>query len=759
MGIVLGILPVSLLPQLPPIVFCHGLLLVSLLGCHPKTRFVGGCVLGCAIACYAGHQLLADRLSPHCNGRALTVQGVVSSLPINYRGSTGPHQRFLLRVQSLPGWAGLGCGQPKTLLLSWYGEPQFHAGERWQLNTKLRYPWGLLNPVGFNRQAWLSQAGIDATGTVKRGGAELLGGQGGVGTRHHQVREQLRNRINTLQLPEQVIALLTALVIGDKSAITSDLWQTLRLLGISHLVVISGLHIGLAAGLGFIFGKLLGQLLPLDSQRWAALSAMALATAYALLAGLSLSTVRALVMLYCLVLAQLFRRPPRSWAALLIALVLVLIWQPLAALNSGFWLSFGAVAALLWLSAWQSWRPRWLQVVLAHGYMSLAMVPAGLLFFGGVSLISVLGNLLLVPLFSVVIVPLVLLATLLSLLGSTADSPVWALVGWMLNYLLTASEHLLPTLQASAWWQASAGSWVLLLLVVALVLVVPGGMKGARYLCLLPGFLLPALGPKLLPAGVTDVWVLDVGQGTAVLVHSANRALLYDTGGAMGDKPVIADQILLPLFMKLGIGHLDQLVVSHADRDHSAGADSISRQIPVTQVLVGAALPGREHDSPCVAGSRWSWVQSQTTFRVLAPALHERPRESNNRSCVLQADIGGFKLLLAGDIDAGRERELVRNWGSELSADWLLVGHHGSNSSSSHSWLKTVQAQHLVLSHAYASAFGHPHPEVLKRLSLYGGQTYSTAKQGALRFRIREGHLEQVTAWREHNKRYWFGGL
>jgi competence protein ComEC len=759
-GLVLGILPIPLLPGLPPrelilVPAATGLLALSLR--HRFFRLFSGLSIGLALALAAGHALLAARLPEECVRSPVVASGQVSSLPRSSLLADGAvRQRFEFTVATLD---PVRCRGPRRLLLSYYGSSTLVPGEHWRFELSLKRPRGLANPGSFNMAAWFAQSRIDAVGSVRKGGATRLAAARGVNGLHHRLRAAISQRIALLPFDPQVIAMLRALTVADRSGIDSRLWLLLQQYGVNHLLVISGLHVGLVAAAGYLLGALVLRLLLLLAGRGTpqlpALAALLCGAGYTALAGFSLSTQRALAMLACVILASLCGRSSGSANNLLLAAVVVLVINPLAVLGSGLWLSFGAVAALLWLAPWLAGKPRWQRLPGTHAYMMLVMLPMGGWWFGGSSLVAGLANFLMVPLVGLVVVPLALLAVLTGYLAPGPDQWLWECAAWPLEQLLPPARQL----------AASGLDWLYLPLVPGLPEVVLAGLGVAllilpapvplRILALL--LAVPLLSPpdpaRAASHGDTRLTVLDVGQGTAVVVRAGGRALLYDTGGGDPAGVNMATAVVLPYLRQQGIKELDTLIISHPDADHSAGVGSVLHSLPVARFFVGGALPGVTSGQPCVAGRAWRWPGGQT-FQLLSPA-DETGLSSNDSSCVLQIEAAGHRLLLAGDIERSREHALVRYWAGQLRSDWLLVAHHGSQTSSSWAWLKTVQAHSAVISSAYASRFGHPHPAVMDRLRQSGARIYDTASGGALEFELALGQPITVRRYRQRVRRFW----
>lgn len=763
-GLVLGMLSVLLLPRLPglPGLILTGALGVSLLGCKgPVWRGLSGTALGCCLALCHGYLLLDRRLPEDCVRQPVALTGSVASLPrTSYFEDGRSRQRFELRVDLLE---PRRCAGPKRVLLSYYGPAKISPGDQWEFSAKLARPWGLANPASFNMQAWYAQTGIDAVGSVRSDPRLAVKGTGppSLADFPDRQRQRISERIASLPLEPGVTAILAALTVADKSGIDTGLWQLFQQFGINHLLVISGLHVGLVAGAAYLLGGALQRglvLAGLPINGLSAVMALILCGAYTALAGFSVATQRAFCMLLCFLIANLVGRSSKATNNLLLAAVVVMAINPLAALGSGFWLSFSAVAALLWLSHWQS-RGIVSRLLSTHLFMSLVMLPMGAWWFGGSSVIAGLANLLMVPLIGLVVVPLALLSVLAMYVLPSVEEWLWQMAAWPLEILLPAAralggEHswLYRPLTASLADTVLAATGILLL-----VLPVSWWVRGLAVLFLLP--ILVPLAPDAPGAdgpsrpGTTRVTVMDVGQGTAVIVRTRDRLLVYDTGGGDPVGANMASTVLLPFLRQQGITTMDTLVLSHPDNDHSAGARTLLSAMPASRVYYGGDTAAVSGARPCRAGQAWRWPGGQQ-FQFLSPAQAD-PQSSNDGSCVLQIDAGGHTLLLAGDVERGQERELVRYWSDALASDWLLVGHHGSRTSSSWTLLKHVRPAIAVISSGYANPFGHPHPLVLGRLRDSGATVFSTATGGALQYEFTPGESVKVSIWRQQYKRFW----
>jgi competence protein ComEC len=748
------------LPYLPPwplALLFAAIAVGSLRWKTASARLVCGMACGVALGLGYGTALLQHRVDEACVGVPLVVTGRVSSLPnVQYVRRNQRRQRFEFTVRDL---APVQCVGPRKLILSYYDNHTLHPGEEWQFEVKLRKPWGLANPGSFNMQAWFAQESVDAVGSVQESGSNtLLSPAGGVTTLHHRLRQQISARIGKLELHPDVIAMLQAMTVADNSAINAPLWLLGQQLGINHLLVISGSHIVCVAGAGLLMVGLLVRVLPWSGS-WgpgaAQILALVLASLYGALAGFAIPVQRALCTLACFVGAGLAGRRSDPLNSLLLAATVVLLANPLAALGSGFWLSFGAVAALLWLALWQRGVGAFGRLFNTHGFMALVMLPLGALFFGGSSVVAMVANMVMIPLVGLVVVPLSLLAVVCFLAAWPLATELWYLAGWPLQVLLPAARALAESSGKWLYLPLSGDLPQVLLAVLAMaLLIIPGGMERRLLpLVLVLPLLLPPVPSWPTPGLDTQVTVLDVGQGTAVVIHSAERTLVYDTGGGDPHGVNMGSTVVLPYLQKLGITALDTLVISHPDLDHSAGTADILDAMAVDRFRYGGAIAETSGGKPCAAGESWRWPGGQV-FQFLSPAL-ESARSRNDSSCVLQVQLGDYRLLLPGDIQATQERILVQYWSEQLRSDWLLAAHHGSRTSSSWTFLKRVRPEVAVMSSGYANRFGHPHPVVTQRLQHLGVQQFSTATEGALELRVAPGQAPEVTSFRQLKRRYW----
>jgi competence protein ComEC len=715
MALAAGLLVVVFLPVLPPVGLLMLLPVVGLMLLPFRSYPLAFLLFGFTWACVSAQWALNDRLPQPLDGETRWIEGRVVGLP---QSSDGVVRFELADARSRH------ATLPSLMRLAWYAGPPLNSGERWRLAVKLKRPGGLLNPDAFDYEAWLLAQRIGATGTVKDGQR--------LAEASWAWRDSIRQRLLEMDAQGRGGA-LAALVLGDGSGLSREDWQTLQDTGTVHLLVISGQHIGLLAAVMYLLVAGLARfgLWPLRWPwlPWACGLAFAAALGYGVLAGFEVPVQRACVMVGLVLLWRLRFRHLGAWWPLLLAFNAVLLLDPLASLRPGFWLSFAAVAVLIFtfgsrLGAWRWWQT-WTR---AQWLIAIGLCPVLLALNLPISLSGPLANLLAVPWVSFVVLPPALLGTALLPVPYVGEGLLW-LAGGLIDVLFRGLALIAG--QWPAWIPASVSWWVWMLgSLGAVMLLLPRGvpMRSLGW----PLLLMLVVPPReRLPEGVADVWQLDVGQGLAILIRTRHHAVLYDAGPRFGDFD-IGERVVLPALRKLGVEHLDMMLLSHADADHAGGALAVARRLPVIQVISGdpPGLPGELNAGACDSGRQWQW--DGVRFQLWQwSAAHD----SNQRSCVLQIEANGERLLLTGDIDTHAERVLLDS-PLAVPTQWLQAPHHGSRSSSSMALLKTLQPETVLISRGQGNSFGHPHPTVLARYRKQRLRIYDSAEHGAIHLQL-----------------------
>jgi len=695
---------------------------------------------------FATHRL-SDRLPEQLEGVEVQVVGAIADLP----EQDEKHVRFDFEISQQEADRKL----PSKLRLSWYyPEQPVKAGQRWAFTVKLKRVHGNLNPGGFDYERWLFTEGVGATGYVRPSPKPVLLGSDSAWTSIAVWRQLITDQLSSTLSNSPSLVLIKALTIGDGNSITQEQWAVFRKTGTTHLVVISGSHIGLIAGLVyFLVLKLWAWTgwLRWSPQKVAAVSAMLAAVFYSGLAGFSIPTQRSVVMLSIAMLAVILQRNSRPVNTLAIALFAVLIFDPLAVLAVGFWLSFFAVAVIVYAVSgrlsklghiWAAIKVNWAT--------SVGLSPLLLLFFQQVSLIAPLANLVAVPVISLLIVPLSLLAVMVMFISPALAGALFYLVDPLLQGLCWLLARLAEVPLASI-NHAPPSYWALFFAVPGiLLLLAPAGMS-ARWLSLamfLPLLFTDAEQPE---TGDIKMTLLDVGQGLSVIVQTRNHLLAFDTGAKFSSQNDMGQSVVLPFLRSQGTMKIDSLIISHGDNDHIGGVSSLMREMPAEIMLTSVPQKLSEYSpSECTAGQSWLW--DEVKFTMLAPS--QAFVSENDNSCVLKVESKHGAVLLTGDIEAKAESWLVDTYGEALKAEVLVAPHHGSKTSSTAGFLRAVKPDYVLIPSGYRNQFGHPHKDVLARYRQANAKWLSSANSGAITVDV-ESNVFVVQGMRETESKYW----
>jgi competence protein ComEC len=737
-----------------------------------------GAALGWGATGWRATHFAAAALNPALEGQDLRVIGVVKGLPQSNEAGL----RFTLEVEQAQ-QNGQLVELPARLAVGWYandgrtasspdagGPVALRAGERWALTLRVKAPHGSMNPHGFDYELWLWEQGIQATAYVRTGAKDVAPerltqtGEAPVAL----ARQTVRDRIFA-QVPDRRAAgLLAALVVGDQAALERNDWDVFRATGVSHLVSISGLHITLFAwGAAALISRLWrrsGRLsLACPAATAAAWGGLVAACLYAVFAGWGLPAQRTCWMLATVTLlrASGLKWPgPQVWV---LACAVVVAADPWALLQAGFWLSFFAVGVLIAINSeanradsveadgpfyLKMWRIFCRKLGEQWG-LTLALAPLTLMVFGQVSVVGLLANLVAIPWVTLVLAPLALVGAVVPLVwevAAWAAQGLWLWLGWLAQW----PGALLSLPRAPLIWGFAS-------MLGAALLVLPGPWS-ARLLGL--PLLLPVLWwqPEAPGPGAFTVLAPDVGQGNAVLVRTAHHALLFDAGPRYSLESDAGNRVLVPLLRALDV-RLDTLVLSHRDTDHVGGAPAVLALYPDAALLSSLEpqhpLQLLRASQRCEAGQAWDW--DGVRFEVLHPSAqdYDQNAKSNAMSCVVRVAGSDGSALLAGDIEAAQEARLLKavSDGVELKADWLLVPHHGSKTSSTSAFVAAVAPRMAMVQSGYRNRFGHPASIVLERYAQAGVPVLDSPHCGALQW-----SSDQPAIWacnREGQMRYW----
>jgi competence protein ComEC len=717
-----------------------------------RWRLIGCMVLAASWAMLRGDISLSQRLPAAYEGADVIVTGTILGLPRVQEDAT----RFDLTVDEAEK-DGESIAVSGVVRVSWYEQaPELPPCSLWRLKLRLKRPRGMIDPGGFDFERYALEQGITATGYVRDDAVNVS--MGAAAFCVDRLRLRILDNISAAIGPGSSANLLRALAFGDQHAMDEDDWAIARATGIPHLIAISGLHIALFAGFGVWCVRRLWRLAPRLTLRWPAplieaVASLLFAIVYAMLAGFGLPTRRALVMIAALLVANLARRARAPVQGLAIAVIVLLAWNPLCVLSAGFWLSFVGVAWLMFCLGGSAQRRRWWQEMLsAQAVASIGLLPLSIWFFGQSSLIGPVANLFAVPAICFFILPLTVSAALIALVLPALGWPLLQVCGWAMQSLWWLLQQMASWPGALWYFPEPHASSLVLALLGAIWLLLPRGTP-ARPLGLL--LFLPLLWPArtTLADSEFEMFMLDVGQGLAVVVRTRDYALIYDTGARFPSGFDLGDATVVPALHALGIEHPQRMIISHGDNDHAGGAAAVLAAFPSLDVETGepdrVAVPARQ----CLAGESWTW--NGVDFRIVHP--HEPFSErGNDRCCVLDVRSPGGELVLSGDISSAVEADVAAALETVATMLVLQVPHHGSKTSSGETFVHALRPMYALVSAGYRNHFGHPDPNVVARYLQAGAEVFNSAQSGFVHLRFAPGAAPQVTERGRVNRHpYW----
>ncbi len=759
-----GILLLQMLPELPARTWVLGLPVVLLtLVFVPPLRLPAWSLTGFLWALLLAPPPMA--LPAGLEGVDLQIEGWIASIPDREWRNT----RFEFVVDR-----ALRGEQPaplagQRLRLAWWNDgeagadenpaverPALRVGDRWSFAVRLKPPRGLLNPGGFDYERYLYAMGIAATGTIRSQPPPRLLAQA---DRYplDRYRQRVADSFERRLPGNPYVGILVALAVGEEGSITPWQWDVFNRVGVGHLMSISGSHIGLVAALTFALAWGLWSRIPALALRWPASRAAALAAllgtvGYTLLSGLSVPAQRSFLMVAVAMVALMRQRSVVPSRILALALLVVLTFDPGAPLRVGFWLSFGAVAAILYTVSGR-WRERRLlgQTIGLQLNVTLAMLPPMLVFFQQVPLLSPLANLIAIPWVDCTVLPLSLLAAILEPIGGAAQAFPLELAALTMDGLWHILVWL-DRLPGTVLYRPAPPLWTLAFALPGLALLLaPRGLPG-RWLGL--PLCAPLLWPPLNAPTPGGFWftLLDANQGLAAVVRTRHHVLVYDTGPKLGAALDAGRAVLVPFLRQQGADQVDTLIVSHTDNQHLGGVRSLRELMPVTRMLTSdPARTPIDKAEPCQAGQTWEW--DGVRFQM----LHPPPTgfSGDEASCVLKVEGAAGRALLPGDIEAAAEMALVATPGTGLAAEILVAPHHGHRDLPTPAFLAAVRPRYVLFSTGYHNRFGYPRPETVTHYQATGSTLLNTSDEGALTFRLEPGQPLEPVRYRRAYRRYW----
>lgn len=716
-----------------------GVLLASLLFINKKRVFLLIIILGCC--CGSAFSLTVAIASKYTQlseipQSSVHVVGKVVGLPIVKNDRTS----FSLSIKSSKDYPSL-----QKILVNWYHtEEEIHTGQQWEMQLKLKPIRGLYNPGSFDYGQWLFRHGYDATATVqkaKQSTQEPLTFLDNV----NQFRADISRLIEQGFNDSRTQSLVKALTVGDKSLISHEDAELFRVTGTAHLIAISGLHIGLMAFVGIFFARLLFLIFTqqyFNRFKYEAICAIVFAGSYALLAGLSTSTQRALIMVVVFAMGYAFKWSINRWQSWCLALFFVVVIDPLSVLDGGLWFSFIAVAALIF--SFKRNESKLLAFMKAQYVILIALLPLMAMSFNELNLLTPIINLLVLPMASFLLIPLILLSVALNYI-SEHFSVLFTIVDFVVHHLLRlltfAQEYQFLSFSVKS---VSVIEW-LFVVIASMLLLLPGFIYW-RFLAVI--FYMPLFTEQSLveEEGQFIVNVLDVGQGLSVVVQTKKHQLIYDTGLRSKHGFSMAESVTLPFLNSLGIKRIDHLILSHDDNDHVGGVKELIKRFPMMRIY---DVKGEHY--ACQLPLDWQW--DGVYFQAISP-FELSPYLGNNSSCVLKISSVFGSILLTGDIEEPVEYRLTHHMTEAIKSDVLLVPHHGSRTSSSVHFIQAVNPSYAINSAGFANQFNHPHPIIKQRYSDLGIAFYDTQALGAITVEFNSDEIF-IETHKEKHQHFW----
>lgn len=701
-------------------------------------------VLGFSWATWYSHTRVSWSLPPNLEGKPIVVTGYIASLPISVQQVVSfefelPHHHFVRLI-----WRDCRYA--------------LRVGDKWQLTVRLKRIHSTQNPGEFDFEAWAIQQGLRATGYVVSSESNTFLLHEKWRYMINQLRQTLFQKIQS-QLPAtHSSSWLMTLMLGEHMHSSQAYWEVLRATGTNHLMAIAGLHIGLLAGymrycIASVWRYFPYLVLRLPATSAGTIAALISACIYSAFAGFSLPTQRACLMLGIISIGILRKQKMNAWHAWGLALLIVLLLNPLSVLTESFWLSFFTIALIIYgMSGRLRPQGKWWKWGRVQWVIGFGLTPLSLALFQQASFISFFANCIAIPWMGLFILPFCFLSSIFIFIfphvagwslyvADKSLSCLWLFLSWLAHWPISAWHQTIPSTLS-----------LVISMVGVLLMLLPAGIPG-RWLgmiCLMP---LIFYKPSRPAAG--DIWltILDVGQGLAVVVQTHDHTLLYDTGlrTAYSD---MGESVILPYLYSAGIRKIDMLVISHGDLDHSGGAQAILKQLPVKTIFTSVpdALPAFLPHY-CLFGHTWQWDDVKFTFLYPTP---EKLHLKNDSSCVLKIENGEQAILLTGDIEKLAEKELVTHIPKQLSATILVVPHHGSKTSGLRSFVSLVHPQWAIYATGYRNRYHFPHSSIVKTYQQLQAIQLNTVDTGAIQFKLRKAHPVYANLYRIVNKHYWF---
>lgn len=747
----LGMLIGKEFPNLPNPVYSAFGLVLSIVILFLPIKWLRSCAIslaGCSwFLLYAG--LTLTILPAQLENKPLVVKGFIKTMPcIKNKITTFVFETTQIEEKS--------CRF--NLQLYWRDIQKCRVGEKWQLLINIKRPHSLMNLGSFDLEKSYFQKKIQASGTIINAVCNKKLESATARYPIEQLRAKILENVSKLK-SETFFGIILALTIGVTDYITSEQWQVFRATGTNHLVAISGLHIGLLASLfatitGWLWGRVPHAPLYLPTRKLQLMVGAMMATGYGVLSGFAPSTQRALIMLYVFLAGLFLNRKVSTFQSLLLSLGIIILFDPLAILSLGFWLSFLAVGCLIFglnyrigeINWWWRWgQPQWV--------VAIGMMPALIGFFGQISLLSFVANIIAIPIFSFIIIPLSLVGVSILLISLPVGSAILKIALWILNLLWQFLDKLssLTCFIIKYSFATTLHHWLAKL--AGVITLLPQGLL-SKMMTFCWWLVCYSWSAAPLAPGQLQLVVFDVGQGLATLIRTEKHTLVFDTGVKTSDDFDIGKTVILPYLLAKGIKKIDVMVISHGDNDHIGGAKSILEELPVAKVMTSVPKRFKPEAAFCNEGLQWRW--DGVAFKFLSPPTG-LSLKGNNMSCVLKVTAKSTGILLTGDIEQKAEHLLIKVHAKELKSDILVVPHHGSKTSSGNDFLNAVMPSYAIFSYGYLNRYHHPDSLVIKRYLARKITVFDTVHSGAITMTFApDSAIVAIQEFRKKYHKFWY---
>ncbi|HSW93999.1 MAG TPA: DNA internalization-related competence protein ComEC/Rec2 [Gammaproteobacteria bacterium] len=714
-------------------------------------RYLSAILLGFSWTLFYVTVFCSWHLPHELEGKSLHVNGTIASIP-NDSDNTLSFLFALKKIESEKVHA--------TIKLSLRDEnlKNVRVGDQWQFVVRLKRVHGLMNPGGFDYEAFALQEGIRANGYVIKSSENQLLESHWYHDFPDRIRQKLKDKVEANLPSSNTSPWIVALALGERQHISSEDWEILRNTGTNHLMAIAGLHIGCMASLAFFLVSFCWRRVPRLMLRYPAqlaggLGALVMAFLYASLAGFSIPAERTCIMLSVVLIALILKRNMMSWQAWSIALFLMLLINPLVVLTDSFWLSFYSVALIIYgVSGRLNQQGWWWKITRVQWVITVGLIPVGVWLFQQISWTAFLANSIAIPWVAFLIVPLTLLGCFFLLFSAKAGGLILLSADKLLALLWQVLTYFSHLSFANDYMMIPNNGILLSACVGVIILLLPSGFpgKGFGVFWVLPFIFYHHATPR---SGDVSFSLLDVGQGLSAVIQTHHHVLVFDAGPRFGANYDMGESVVAPYLRSLGVKKIDLLVVSHPDNDHIGGVHALFHYFTILHVKT--STPDKLvpfHADYCLRNDTWKW--DGVTFKFLYPTSENLDLD-NNSSCVLSVTNAYQKtILLTGDIEKFAENYLIQQNAKELSADILVAPHHGSKTSAIDKFVESVHPRYVLFPVGYRNRYHFPNASVVEKYQAINASLFETDRSGAIQFQL----AEDITLPRQYRlvaRRYW----